>query len=61
LRSKSVDRNGWDGEDEIPGRNDVAKAVKRICKNVTKVLQFSHRLGERKRNAKCHRRRAIGK
>ena len=35
------------------GRNDVATAVKReFAKNVTKVLQISHRLGERKPNVK---------
>ena len=44
--------NGNVSNEGISGRNDFAKAVKKICENVTKVLQISHRLGEGKPNVK---------
>ena len=49
LRSEG---NGNVSNEGISGRNDFAKAVKRICEKRDQVLQISHRLGERKRNVK---------
>ena len=55
LRSEG---NGNVSNEGISGRNDFAKAVKRICEKRDQGFAISHRLGERKRNESYHRRRA---
>ena len=45
-----TDNGNVSNEDGMSGRNDVAKAVKRICEKRDQGFAVSHRLGERKRN-----------
>ena len=53
----TTDNGNVSNEDGMSGRNDVAKAVKRICEKREQGCAISHKLGDRKRNVMLSQKR----